>query len=142
MTCEKTLSVIMDVEIPFVKADDRCIVTWSAGLLSAVRRSQCGHGVFCRDAAAQLEAIVLDITEGRGRSEDLEFMVEVAGGMERMADCELARETARLLTEALSAHRDEWEAHLRRKRCAAGVCPKLESGQVKATGLKKGLRKG
>ena len=142
MTCDKTLLAITDVQIPFEKTDDRCVVAWSASLLSAMRRSQCGHGVFCRDAVAQLEAIVGDITEGRGRSEDLDFLLEVAGGMERMADCALAKDTARQLTDVLAAHRDEWEAHIRRKRCTGGVCPKLESGPGQGDRPEKGTAQG
>lgn len=142
MTCEKTLSSLVDVESVFVKTDTACVVAWAEKLITAVRREQCGQGVFCRDAAAQVQAIVHDISEGRGTSEDMDMLHEVSRSMKQLANCSMAAQAAENLLVTLETHRDEWEAHIRRKRCNAGVCPKLESGQVKTGGgLKKGLRK-
>lgn len=150
MTCDRTLEQVLGGTAPFAD-EEGCVVDQAIHLMAAVRRGQCGTGVFCRDASAQLHRILVDIQEGRAKPDDLDLITEIATHMRMLSGCDLAVKTAQELLNVLESKRTAWEAHVRRKRCPAGVCPKLESGKPSGAtagaggglgGLKGGLRGG
>ena len=65
------------------------------------------------------------LCEGRGHSDDLDKLEELAGYVARASLCGLGQTAPNPVLTTLRYFRDEYEAHLREKRCPAGRCPAL-----------------
>lgn len=120
MNCDKTLESVIRSE-----SISPCVVHGTSELLLDVRKAICGKNVFCRDGISQLNKIVQDISDGEGRADDMDFMLEIVASMEELGDCDLSKSTAALVKKAVEEHRDEWDNHIRRKRCPNLVCRHL-----------------
>lgn len=83
-----------------------------------------GKCVPCRVGIARMREIVTDITEGRGRPEQLDLLVDLG---ERVAEslCGLGKTAANPVLSTLRYFREEYEAHIHQRRCPAGVCRAL-----------------
>lgn len=129
ITCEKTELMANVAEIAS-KADDLCVVDWSRKMFAYARREACGKCVLCREGTRQVEKIITDITEGRGEAGDLELLRELSCLIKENASCEMARTAAGYLLVALDNYLDEWEMHIKRKRCPALTCKKYISVHI------------
>ncbi|GAB6156444.1 NADH-quinone oxidoreductase subunit NuoF [Desulfosporosinus burensis] len=103
---------------------DTCMVDLAKNCLSFTKAESCGKCVMCREGTAQLLAILTDITEGKGKSEDLDLLLELGEGMQSGSICGLGRTAPNPVLTAIKYFRDEFEAHIKRKRCPALVCKK------------------
>jgi NADH-quinone oxidoreductase subunit F len=72
-----------------------------------------------------LAAILTDITVGKGKGEDLELLQEICEVMQSGAVCEVGKTAAQVVLTGITTFRDEFEAHIRKKRCPALVCKKF-----------------
>ena len=124
MVCEKDIGSIKDIELTFTKSDN-CVVDCSIKILRNAFEEICGKSVFCREGIIQLLAIISDITEGRGSSEDIDTIIDLCITMVEITDCELSREIARSILNSLNSFRDEWEEHVNKKLCPSLICNKL-----------------
>lgn len=113
-------------------AESECIVDT---LLKEVRANECqicGKCVFGYEGITQLEAILSDITEKRGRSEDLMLMTGLCHLMETQSLCETGEEIARAVLAALGTHQSDFEEHIGKKGCRAGICQKFMTYHILA----------
>jgi NAD-dependent dihydropyrimidine dehydrogenase PreA subunit len=69
--------------------------------------------------------IITDITEGRGRPEQLALLEELADTVAQTALCGLGKTAPNPVLSTLRYFRTEYEAHINDKKCPAGVCPAL-----------------
>jgi NADH-quinone oxidoreductase subunit F len=121
LTCEKNTFITDTAEI-IAKDEAICTVDWSKSMFDYARRESCGKCVLCREGTMQIYSIIRDITESKGEAEDLALLTELSHIMERNAGCEQARKVAKNLLVAIEMYQDEWEMHIKRKRCPALVC--------------------
>jgi hypothetical protein len=70
----------------------------------------------------QLYTIIFDVTMGKGQSEDVELLMDVCDVIKLSEGCGIAGRAAELIAASIGLFTDEWNGHIRRKRCAAGVC--------------------
>jgi NAD-dependent dihydropyrimidine dehydrogenase PreA subunit len=87
--------------------------------------------------------IVTDITEGRGRSDQLDLLEELGETVQETSLCALGKTAPNPVLSTLRYFRPEYEAHIAQKRCPAGVCRALISYQIdeeKCTGCGACLR--
>ncbi len=68
-----------------------------------------------------------DITEGKGRPEDIDLLLELARGVGQGSLCGLGQTAPNPVLTTLRYFRDEYEAHIRQKRCPAVVCKEIIS---------------
>lgn len=122
ITCEKKADLIANVSEIANKDEHVCAVDWTVSMLDQARRETCGKCVMCREGLTQLQKIVKDATEGKGQSDDVELLTDLAGVIKENASCEMARAAASSLLFTLSNHAEEWDMHIKRKRCPALVC--------------------
>lgn len=108
-----------------VAAADTCVPGFVRERLSFLHHASCGKCVFCREGTAQAYEIITDITEGRGKPDDPELLGELAAGMRTGSLCSLGKIAALPLLTTLRHFRDEYDMHIRRKRCPALVCKKF-----------------
>jgi NADH-quinone oxidoreductase subunit F len=65
------------------------------------------------------------ITEGEGKEEDIELLTELAEGVKDAALCGLGQTAPNPVLTTIKYFRDEYEAHIKEKRCPAGTCKAL-----------------
>jgi NADH-quinone oxidoreductase subunit F len=77
----------------------------------------CGQCSPCREGTGWVFKIVDRLLAGQGRPEDLETLVRVAGGMEGRTICVFADAAAWPVQSYIMKFREEFEFHLRERRC-------------------------
>jgi NADH-quinone oxidoreductase subunit F len=70
--------------------------------------------------------ILTDITGGRGKSNDIDLLLELGEGLKLGARCDLGRTAPNPVLTAIRYFREELEAHIKERRCQARVCSTLE----------------
>jgi NADH-quinone oxidoreductase subunit F len=99
-----------------------CPVDTALDLLRRAAEASCGREVFCREGTRQVATILTDVTAGRGESGDLDLVEELCELVVDNANCDLASTAAAATLGLLRNNREEWELHLRRKRCSSLTC--------------------
>lgn len=105
--------------------ETECIVDL---LLKEVRTNECqtcGKCVFGYEGITQLEMILSDITEKKGRSGDLDLLKDLSETMKTQTLCETGNEIAQAVLAALEIHSTDFEEHIGKKGCKAGICKKF-----------------
>ncbi len=100
-----------------VMDDTTCMVRVACVVTCFFRDESCGQCTQCREGTGWLEKIVNRIERGAGVSEDLDTLLDVAGKMEGQTICAFADAAAWPVQGLLRHFRDDFEEHLRRKKC-------------------------
>lgn len=99
-----------------------CAVDFSKALMDFARRESCGKCVLCREGTWQAYEIIKDITEGKAEGDDFELLTELLEQISGNAGCEMSIEAASVCLGLLRNYQDEWDQHIRRKRCTNLIC--------------------
>jgi NADH:ubiquinone oxidoreductase subunit F (NADH-binding)/(2Fe-2S) ferredoxin len=102
-----------------------CMVDVAKYFLTFLQDESCGACVPCRLGVDRMLEIITDITEGRGRPEQLELLEELADTVAQTALCGLGKTAPNPVLSTLRYFRSEYEAHINEKKCPAGVCKAL-----------------
>lgn len=105
-----------------VLTEKDCIVAETEKKLLACRKQSCGKCVFCREGLIQLQYMQKEITEGRGKSDYLNLTKEIGEAMCISTPCSMGQVSAKASLTAVNQFADEYEAHIKKKNCPAGVC--------------------
>lgn len=105
-----------------VITNDTCVVSLVADKLLMDRRQSCGKCVFCREGLLQLEAMSKDMTIGRGKMEYVDLSNEIGEAMVYSTPCSMGQNSSLLLLSALKAFPEEFESHIKKKKCPANYC--------------------
>jgi NADH-quinone oxidoreductase subunit F len=81
----------------------------------------------CREGLKQARNILTDIVTGKGKEGDIEKLQEIAEATSAAALCALGQTSANPMLTTIRYFRDEYEAHIKEKRCPALVCKSLIS---------------
>ena len=100
-----------------VMDDTTCMVRVACVVTYFFRDESCGQCTQCREGTGWLEKIVNRIERGAGVSEDLDTLLDVAGKMEGQTICAFADAAAWPVQGLLRHFRDDFEEHIRRKKC-------------------------
>ena len=102
--------------------NDTCVVALVAEKLLKDRHQSCGKCVFCREGLLQLEAMVKDMTIGRGKLDYLDLSEEIGQAMIYSTPCSMGQNSSLLPLSAIKAFPEEFEAHIKKKKCPANQC--------------------
>ncbi len=106
--------------------DDRtCMVDVAKYFLNFLRDESCGKCISCREGTQRMWEIVKDISEGKGKEGDIELLKELAQTVKDASMCGLGQTAPNPVLSTICYFRDEYEAHIRDKKCPAGVCINL-----------------
>ena len=105
--------------------ESACMVDVARYFLDFLQNESCGKCVPCREGIKRMLDIVTDITAGRGKEEDLELLQELAEMVKAFSLCGLGKTAPNTVLSTLRHFRDEYEAHVRDKKCPAGICRDL-----------------
>jgi NADH-quinone oxidoreductase subunit F len=108
-----------------VMDEDTCMPSVARYFLQFLKEESCGKCTPCREGIAQMLDILWRITRGQGREGDLESLQTLGELLEDTALCALGKTAAYPVLSTVRRFREEYEAHIRQKRCPAKVCPGL-----------------
>ena len=108
-----------------VMDEETCMVDVAKYFLTFLQDESCGKCVPCRLGIDRMLEIITDITEGRGRPEQLDLLEELADTVAQTALCGLGKTAPNPVLSTLRYFRSEYEAHIKEKKCPAGVCKGL-----------------
>jgi NADH:ubiquinone oxidoreductase subunit F (NADH-binding)/(2Fe-2S) ferredoxin/Pyruvate/2-oxoacid:ferredoxin oxidoreductase delta subunit len=110
-----------------VMDEDTCMVDTARYFISFCCEESCGKCIPCREGLRTLREILTDICEGKGQEGDIEAIEDIAEVMQDASLCALGTTAANPALTTLKYFRDEYEAHIKEKRCPAKVCKALTS---------------
>jgi NADH-quinone oxidoreductase subunit F len=111
--------------------DDRtCMVDVARYFLKFLTEESCGKCVPCREGLKQMLAMFDDLVAGRGRPGDLARIEELSAGMQLGSLCELGKSAPNPVLSTLRYFRAEYEAHIDRRACPAGICRELTAYEI------------
>jgi len=108
-----------------VMDEDTCVVDVARYFLQFLKSESCGKCFSCRVGIDRLLEILDRIIAGNGSVEDLALLEELAVTVKDTTMCGLGQTSANPVLSTLRYFRDEYLAHVRDKRCPAGVCRSL-----------------
>jgi NADP-reducing hydrogenase subunit HndC len=123
--------------------EDTCMVEFARYFMDFVQQESCGKCVPCRLGTKAMLEVLTAITQGEGREGDVAYLEELATQISRSSLCGLGQTAPNPVLSTLRYFRDEYEAHIRDKRCPAHVCRPLIHYSVdadKCTGCGRCLR--
>ncbi len=113
-----------------VMDEDNCMVDIAKFFLEFTVDESCGKCTPCRIGTKRLYEILDKITKGQGTMEDLDKLEELSNSIKTGSLCGLGQSAPNPVLSTLRYFRDEYEAHVKEKRCPAGVCKDLLSYSI------------
>jgi len=108
-----------------VMDEDTCMVDTARYFLDFLADESCGKCTPCREGIKQMLDILTDICGGRGRDGDIELLEEVSEVLRDTSLCALGGTASNPILTTIRYFRDEYESHIKEKRCPAYVCKEL-----------------
>ncbi|MEG2653377.1 MAG: NADH-quinone oxidoreductase subunit NuoF, partial [Ruthenibacterium sp.] len=108
-----------------VMDEDTCMVDIAKFFLEFTVEESCGKCTPCRVGTKRLLELLDKITSGKGTMEDLDKIAELGEFIKNNSLCGLGQTAPNPVLSTIRYFRDEYEAHIKEKRCPAGVCKAL-----------------
>ena len=108
-----------------VMDQDSCMVDVARYFIHFLIEESCGKCLPCREGLRKLHEILERITKGQGAPEDILTLQEISETLIDTSLCQLGGSAPNPVLSTLRYFRDEYDAHIRDKRCPAGVCREL-----------------
>jgi NADP-reducing hydrogenase subunit HndC len=108
-----------------VMDEDNCMVDIARFFLDFTVDESCGKCTPCREGTKRMLEILDRIVEGKGKDGDIERLESLANTIKNSALCGLGQTAPNPVLSTLRYFRNEYEAHIYDKKCAAGVCKGL-----------------
>ena len=110
-----------------VMDETTCMVGMAKFFLDFTAKESCGKCVHCRIGTKRMLEVLKRITEGEGREGDIELLEELCYAIKDSALCGLGQTAPNPVLTTIRYFRDEYEAHIKEKKCPAGECTALLS---------------
>ena len=107
--------------------EDDCMVDIAKFFLEFTVEESCGKCTPCRIGTKRMLEILTKITKGQATMEDLDKLEDLCYYIKNNSLCGLGQTAPNPVLSTLRYFRDEYEAHIKEKRCPAGVCNALLS---------------
>ena len=105
--------------------EDTCMVEVARFFMNFTQNESCGKCVPCREGTMRMLEILEDIVAGRGTMEQLDLLEELGKAITDTALCGLGKSAALPVLSTLRVFRDEYEEHVKDKKCRTGTCKSL-----------------
>lgn len=109
-----------------VMNEDTCIVEIARFFMNFTQHESCGKCVPCREGTKQMLAILQRIVAGKGEMKDLDTLKELAVAVKDGSLCGLGKTAPNPVLSTLKYFEDEYIAHIKDKKCPAGVCTAMK----------------
>jgi NADH-quinone oxidoreductase subunit F len=108
-----------------VMDENSCMVDIAKYFINFLEGESCGKCLPCREGLKRMSQILTDITEGKGKEGDIELLERLSATLVDTSLCALGSTAPNPVLTTIRYFRDEYEAHIKDKRCPAGVCKEL-----------------
>ena len=108
-----------------VMDEDNCMVDIAKFFLEFTVDESCGKCTACRVGTKRLLELLTKVTEGTATEKTLEEMENLCYYIKDNSLCGLGQTAPNPVLSTLRYFKDEYIAHVRDKKCPAGVCKKL-----------------
>ena len=105
--------------------EDTCMVDLAKFYLEFTADESCGKCTPCRIGTKRLLQLLTKITEGKGEPDDITKIQELADHMRQSSLCALGQTAPNPILTTLRFFREEYDEHIEKKICRAGVCKAL-----------------
>lgn len=105
--------------------EDNCMVDIAKFFLQFTCDESCGKCTPCREGTKRMLEMLEKITQGKGEEGDIERLEKLAKNIKDSALCGLGQTAPNPVLSTIRYFRDEYEAHIRDRKCPAGVCTAL-----------------
>lgn len=104
---------------------DTCMVDLARYFIDFLKDESCGQCNPCREGLKQMLGILTRICDGHGREGDIDLLEELGDMVAKASLCGLGTSAPNPVLTNIRYFRDEYEAHIRDRKCTAGVCKPL-----------------
>ncbi|MFZ5572245.1 MAG: NADH-ubiquinone oxidoreductase-F iron-sulfur binding region domain-containing protein [Thermodesulfobacteriota bacterium] len=108
-----------------VMDDEDCVVDVGLYFLRFLEEESCGKCIPCRLGLSRMREILENFAKGRGTEQDIDDLISLAKAIQDGALCALGSSAPNPVLTTIRYFRDEYLAHIRNKKCPAGVCKDL-----------------
>ncbi|MFP4082299.1 MAG: FAD-dependent oxidoreductase [Candidatus Aminicenantes bacterium] len=108
-----------------VADENNCMVEMARYFLNFTRDESCGKCTPCREGIPRMLKILTKIKQGQAEMEDLTLLEDLARSIKDTALCGLGNTAPNPVLTTLRYFRDEYEAHIKYKRCVAAECKEM-----------------
>jgi len=108
-----------------VMDEDTCMIEVSRYFVNFLVEESCGQCTPCREGLIRMREILNRITQGEGREGDVELLDEIGRFTNNFSLCGLGTSAANPVLSTIRYFREEYDAHIRDKKCPSGVCKPL-----------------
>lgn len=108
-----------------VMDQDTCMVDIARYFVDFLKEESCGQCNPCREGLKQMLTILNRICEGHGKEGDIELLEELGSFSQKFSLCGLGTSAPNSVLTSILYFREEYETHIRDKKCPAGVCKPL-----------------
>ena len=105
-----------------VMDNSTCMVDVARFFMEFCMDESCGKCVPCRAGTAQMQGILKRITQGEGHHSDIAMLEQLSSLLKETSLCGLGQAAPNPVMSTLRHFREEYEAHVRGRRCPAGHC--------------------
>jgi len=113
-----------------VMDETTCMIDVARFFLDFTQKESCGKCTFCRIGTKRMLEILTRITEGKGEEGDIERLEELSYQIKDSSLCGLGQTAPNPVLTTIKYFRDEYETHIRDKKCTAKVCTNLLTYEV------------
>lgn len=113
-----------------VMDETTCMVDLAKFFLTFTQAESCGKCTPCREGTKRMLEILTRITEGKGTEADITLLESMAKNIKAASLCGLGQTAPNPVLSTLRYFRDEYEAHIKEKRCPAGACTALSGYSI------------
>ena len=133
----QSVGAIMGSGGMIVMDETTCMVDIARYFMNFVQNESCGKCVPCRLGTKRMLEILIKITKGEGIPEDIETLKELAYIVKDTSLCGLGQTGPNPVLSTISHFYNEYEAHIKDKKCPAGVCTALITYHINEENCKK-----
>ncbi len=115
-----------------VMDEDTCMVDVARYFMAFLKEESCGKCFTCRKGTQRMYEILDDISRGRATMKDLDLLEELAHVVKDTTMCGLGQSASNPVLSTLRYFREEYERHIKDKKCDAFVCKELVGAPCQA----------
>ncbi len=108
-----------------VMHDRTCMVDMARFFMEFIQEESCGKCTPCREGTRRMHELLVRITKGSGQEGDIERLEDLCAMVKDGSLCGLGQTAPNPVLSTLQYFREEYEGHIREKKCTAKRCPAL-----------------
>ena len=110
-----------------VMDEHTCMVDMAKYFLSFTKEESCGKCTPCREGLPHMLEILERISRGEGEEGDLELLEDLGTFVKENSLCGLGQTAPNPLLTTLHYYREDYESHIKYKKCPGSVCKRMVS---------------